>query len=84
MKVQTLLDRTSDYLEIEKYVYKIKNQNWQAGFIDIFRLVHYYDLAFPKLQGVPQMNNVENSSNIMFYRLCCWYIDQKQKRMQLL
>ena len=78
--IKSIVERTEDYLEVEKFIYEIKRKAFRADYVDLFRLVHVYDLAFPKLIFIPMMCNIEKSCQTMFYKICCWYIDQKQKR----
>lgn len=61
------------YLEVKQFIFKMKRQSYMAGFVDIFRLVDIYDKAFPKIQQIPQMNNIERSVNMMFFKLVNWY-----------
>lgn len=78
-----LIARTNDYKEIEDFIYSIKSNCYWASTVDLFRLVHIYDLAFPKLVRIPCVKNIEVSCELMFWKVCCWYVDQKSKRKDL-
>lgn len=61
------------YLEVKQFIFKMKRQSYMAGYIDILRLVDVFDKAFPKIYQIPQMNNIERSVNMMFFKLVNWY-----------
>lgn len=68
---------TNLFNTVKSYIYEMKNKSYYADYIDLYRLVHIYDLVYPKLNQVPYMNDVEKSIEIMFMQLCVWY---KNKR----
>lgn len=67
------------YLEIEAYLMEIKAKRFMANSIDIWKLIHLYDLAFFNKTSIPHSNDIERSAEEMFLQLALWYKDRRDR-----
>ena len=70
------------YLDIKGYVLKLKSRNFMCDDVDVFRLVHFYDIInssswdIPKING-DDINKVELIMGKMFTKIAEWYKENK-------
>ena len=69
----------NQFLEVHNYLQDMKTKNFIADLVDIYKLVHFYDVAFPHLENLPKPGAPERSLPIMFYKLAVWYRNKKSR-----
>lgn len=72
------------YEEIKKFIYGIKDNNYNITGLESIQIVHYYDLIKPKLIQIPNMSDLQKSCDKMFFELCMWYKDMNEKMERFL
>jgi hypothetical protein len=67
------------FFEIHNFLQEMKSKSYIADLTDVFRLIHYYDVAFPHLENLPKPSQPEKSVIEMFSRLAVWWKAKKTK-----
>lgn len=65
--------------EIQAFLYEMKTKCFIADIVDIYRLIHYYDMAYPHLENLPKPSDPSKSIPLMFYKLAIWWKSKKKK-----
>lgn len=68
----------SVYPEIDDFVMRIKQQGYNASFLDIFILIDLFDRIFPQA-NIPFEGSGEKSFERMFMNICKWYMKERKK-----
>ena len=69
----------SNFDEVEAYLLEMKSKSFYADMVDLYRLVHVYDLCYPDLQSIPHSNEIEKCIETMFMKVCIWYKNNKKE-----
>jgi hypothetical protein len=76
-------ENTNVFKEVQEYIMYMKSKSYYADYVDLFKLVHVYDLVYPNLTQIPNMRDVEKSSDIMFAKICVWYKNKLDSELGL-
>lgn len=85
LTVWTLEKNEKVYLDIEKFIEKIKRSNFMCDDIDILRLIDFYDILYPKKLNIPpyEEGDIESSYQKMFYKIFSWWRGVKKEKEKL-
>jgi len=70
------IGRDLDVVEVGDFILDLKLKSYWADMIDIFRLIHYFDVLYP--QSTLPDYLPERNFNIMFEKIAKWWVAQKK------
>lgn len=78
IKDKNIRDRKLEvYLDIKKYVLKVKSRKFMCDDVDVYRLIHFYEIINPSSWDIPKLNSNVNDIELvmgeMFIAIAKWY-----------